>query len=268
MASDEKMTGRGKVIDLILPVIILIICSVVGMIYTGGFFDGVDFMTAFANCDASVGLVYGSVVALLITFIIYIPRRVLSFKEFMGSVADGFKSMVPAILILTFAWTLSGVTGLLGADVYVEGLLKNSAAGLKLMLPAILFLISLGLAFATGTSWGTFGILLPIIVPILDPTSELLIICISSCLAGAVCGDHISPISDTTIMASTGAQSNHINHVSTQLPYALTVAAVAFVCYILAGLIQNAYIVLAIGAVMITAILLILKKIYAKKSKA
>ncbi|MCD8036699.1 MAG: Na+/H+ antiporter NhaC family protein, partial [Clostridiales bacterium] len=219
-ASETVVTGKGKVIDLVLPVIVLIICCIIGMIYTGGYFEGESFVNAFANCDASVGLLLGSFAALLITFILYIPRRVLTFKEFMACLPEGFKAMVPAILILTFAWTLSGITGLLGADVYVAGLLEQGKGSLELFLPVIVFLIAMFLAFATGTSWGTFGILLPIIVPILDPSSELLTITVSATLAGAVCGDHCSPISDTTIMASTGAQCDHINHVSTQLPYA------------------------------------------------
>ncbi|MBR5453915.1 MAG: Na+/H+ antiporter NhaC family protein, partial [Clostridia bacterium] len=237
-AEETYISARGKIIDLVLPVILLIACCITGMIYTGGFFSGESFIDAFANCDASLGLVYGSVAALILTFILYISRRVLSFKEFMESIPKGFTAMVPAILILTFAWTLGGLTNLLGADVYVAGLIElateSGAAWVTQLLPAIVFAIALGLAFATGTSWGTFGILLPIIVPVLPADSTLLVISISACLAGAVCGDHISPISDTTIMASAGAQSNHINHVSTQIPYALLVAGVSFVCYLLA----------------------------------
>ena len=264
-----EVTGNGKVIDLVLPVIILIISCVVGMIYTGGFFDGETFVNAFANCDASVGLLIGSAGALLLTFLLYIPRRVLTFSDFMSCLPDGFKAMVPAILILTFAWTLSGITGLLGADEFVAGILASNVGMLQVFLPVIVFLIAVFLAFATGTSWGTFGILLPIVVPILDPTSEILIITVAATLAGAVCGDHCSPISDTTIMASTGAQCDHIVHVSTQLPYAITVAAVSAVNYILAALIQNWLINLPIAIVSMGITIFVIKKLYdAKERKA
>lgn len=265
--SDGEVTGKGKVIDLVLPVVVLIISCVVGMIYTGGFFDGETFVNAFAGCDASVGLLLGSAGALLITFLIYIPRRVLTFNEFMSCLPDGFKAMVPAILILTFAWTLSGITGLLGAKEFVAGILANNVGMLQVLLPVIVFLIAIFLAFATGTSWGTFGILLPIVVPILDPTSEILVITVAATLAGAVCGDHCSPISDTTIMASTGAQCDHINHVSTQLPYAFTVAVVSAVNYILAAMIQNWMINLPIAIVSMVVTIFILKGIYDAKEK-
>ncbi|AMJ39794.1 Na+/H+ antiporter NhaC family protein [Anaerotignum propionicum] len=265
--SDGEVTGKGKVIDLVLPVVVLIISCVVGMIYTGGFFDGETFVNAFAGCDASVGLLLGSAGALLITFLIYIPRRVLTFNEFMSCLPDGFKAMVPAILILTFAWTLSGITGLLGAKEFVAGILANNVGMLQVLLPVIVFLIAIFLAFATGTSWGTFGILLPIVVPILDPTSEILVITVAATLAGAVCGDHCSPISDTTIMASTGAQCDHINHVSTQLPYAFTVAVVSAVNYILAAMIQNWMINLPIAIVSMIVTIFILKGIYDAKEK-
>ncbi len=260
---NQVVTGKGKVIDLVLPVIVLVISCVCGMIYTGGFFSGeAGFIDAFANCDASLGLVYGSFIALVITFFIYIPRKVMTFKEFTESLSEGFKAMVPAMLILTFAWTLSGMTKMLGADVFVANLVQGSAGALQLFLPVIIFVISIFLAFATGTSWGTFGILLPIVVAVLEPGSEMLIIAISACLAGAVCGDHISPISDTTIMASTGAQCEHISHVGTQLPYALTVAAVSAVGYILAPLINNVFITLPLMIVIMIAVLFVLKKIY------
>ncbi len=261
---EYKVTGKGKIKDLLLPVIVLIICCIIGMIYTGGFFEGETFVNSFANCDASVGLVLGSVAALIFTFFLYIPRRVLTFQEFMECLPEGFRAMVPAILILTFAWTLSGITGLLGADVYVAGLLDQSKGALELFLPAVVFLIAVFLAFATGTSWGTFGILLPIVVPILDPTSELLTITVAATLAGAVCGDHCSPISDTTIMASTGAQCDHINHVSTQLPYAMTVAIVSFVNYILAAVIQNWLINLPIALASMFFVLWLLRRVYGK----
>lgn len=233
---------KGKVIDLILPVIILIILCVIGMIYTGGFFDGKDFINAFADCDASYGLSLGSVGALLIIIAYFICRRVLSFTECMDSISEGFKQMVPAILILTFAWTLKTMTNFLDAGTFVAGLVEN-ATTVQIFLPAILFIVAMGLSFATGTSWGTFGILIPIVTSVFSndlanasqtgDIPSLVIICISACLAGAVCGDHCSPISDTTIMASTGAQCDHVNHVSTQLPYALTVAGVSIVGYII-----------------------------------
>lgn len=255
----QEVVGKGTVLDLVLPVIVLIISCVCGMIYTGGFFSGVSFVDAFARCDASIGLVYGSFVAIFITFVLYMVRRVLTFGEFMEALSEGFRAMVPAILILIFAWTLGNVTNMLGADVFVKNIVQQQATVLHLFLPAIVFLIGIGLAFSTGTSWGTFGILLPIVVNVLEPGSELLIISISACLAGAVCGDHISPISDTTIMASTGAQCDHINHVSTQLPYALLVAGVSFFGYILAAFVQNAWIALPITIVVLIGILYAMK---------
>ncbi|MBM6829103.1 Na+/H+ antiporter NhaC family protein [Anaerotignum lactatifermentans] len=266
-AADVAVTGKGGVIDLVLPVIILIVCCIIGMIYTGGFFDGVSFVDAFAGCDASIALALGSVAALLLTFVLYIPRRVLKFSEFMECLPEGFRAMVPAILILTFAWTLSGITGLLGADVFVAGLLESSKGMVHLLLPVIVFAIAIFLAFSTGTSWGTFGILLPIVVPILDPSSELMVITVAATLAGAVAGDHCSPISDTTIMASTGAQCDHINHVSTQLPYAIMVAIVAAVNYLLAAVIQNWIINLPIAIVSMVLVIVILSKVYKPKIK-
>ena len=260
-AADEVAdeNTKGKVCDLIVPVAILIVLCVLGMIYSGGFFtkmaedDGgnlvanssyMNFIEAFSNSDASVGLVLGSLGALIITIIYYMVRKVLSFKASILCLPDGFKAMVPAILILTLAWTLKGMTDSLGAKDYVAGLVEASAGGLKALLPAIVFIIACFLAFATGTSWGTFGILIPICIAAF-PTGSLRIISISACMAGAVCGDHCSPISDTTIMASAGAQCTHVNHVSTQLPYAITVAAVSFIAYIVAGLTQNLNIVVS-----------------------
>lgn len=265
---DAIEAKNGKVIDLVLPVIVLIVCCVIGMVYTGDFFNGVDFVTAFSNSDASVGLVLGSFVAFVFTCIFYLLRKSLSFKEITSSFTEGFKAMVPAILILTFAWTLSGITMSLGAKVCVAEFVRLNAESLTWLLPAIVFLIALGLAFATGTSWGTFGILLPIVCAVFPTGSELMIISISACLAGAVCGDHCSPISDTTIMASAGAQCNHINHVSTQLPYALTVAAVSFVSFILAGLIKSWAIVLPIGIILMVLTLFVIKFITSDKKKA
>ena len=235
-ASEGVVNNNGKVIDLVIPILSLIVCCVIGMIYTGGFFDGVGFVEAFSNSDASVGLVLGSFFGLIITIALYVVRRVLNFSDCMSCIPEGFKAMVPAIMILTFAWTLKAMTDSLGAAEFVATTVEQFAGGLMNFLPAIIFLIGCFLAFATGTSWGTFGILIPIVVAIFaDTNHELMIISISACMAGAVCGDHCSPISDTTIMASAGAQCDHVNHVSTQLPYAMTAAAVSFVTYIIAG---------------------------------
>lgn len=245
--ANETANPKGKVLDLVLPIIILIVCCIVGMIYSGGFFEGKNFVEAFSDSDASVGLMLGSAVTLVITFIYYLIRRVLSFKEIAGCIPEGFKAMVPAILILTFAWSLKAMTDSLGAKLFVEELVKGSASGLQYFLPAIIFLIACGLSFATGTSWGTFGILIPITLSVFPLTDPLGVVCVSACMAGAVCGDHCSPISDTTIMASAGAQCDHITHVSTQLPYALTAAGVSFVAYIIAGFIPNALIALPIA---------------------
>ena len=257
------VSPKGRVIHLVLPILSLIICCVIGMIYTGGFFSGENFVDAFSNSDASVGLVYGSVAALLITVIFFLITRVLDFRECMNAIPEGFKSMVPAILILTFAWTLKSMTDSLGAAEYVAGLVENVAQNHAFMslLPAFVFLIGVFLSFATGTSWGTFGILIPIVVSVFkaDLSSELMIIAISACMAGAVCGDHCSPISDTTIMASAGGQCDHIRHVSTQLPYAMTAAAVSLVAYIFAGFIRSWLICLPLGVAMMIAVLLVIK---------
>ena len=257
---EEQVSKKGKVVDLVLPVLFLIVICIFSMVYTGGFFSGVDFVTAFGDADASVALVFGGFITLLFTFFFYLLRDIITFEDFMKCVADGFKAMVAPILILTFAWTLSGMTNLLGAKYFVAGLVEGSAAGLQSMLPAVVFLVALGLAFATGTSWGTFGILIPIVLGVF-PSGEMMVISIASCLAGAVCGDHCSPISDTTIMASAGAESNHINHVSTQLPYALTCAAVSCVTYIIAGFTKSPVISLPIGIVLMIVTLFIIEKI-------
>ena len=270
---DEVKTPHGKVIDLVFPVIVLIICCVIGMVYTGGFFEGESFITAFSNADASMGLVLGSMVTLIITFCFYMTRGVLSFKDFTDCIPEGFKAMVAPILILTMAWTLSGMTGLLGAKYYVYDLVNGSAGALKLFLPCIVFVVALFLAFSTGTSWGTFAILIPIVCNVFGDsgTQEMLVISIAACLSGAVCGDHCSPISDTTIMASAGAHSDHVNHVSTQLPYALTAAAVSFIGYIIAGAIgyatdsSMALIALPITLIIMFVTLIIIKKITTKK---
>ena len=256
---DSKENPRGKVVDLLIPIISLVICCIIGMIYTGGFFSGTDFVTAFSQSDASVGLVLGSFFGLVITILLYMVRSVLSFRDCMACIPEGFKSMVPAILILTFAWTLKNMTDSLGAAEFVAELVKSSASGLVNMLPAIIFLVACFLAFATGTSWGTFGILIPIVVHVFENTpGDLMIISISACMAGAVCGDHCSPISDTTIMASAGAQCDHVNHVSTQLPYAIVAAIVSFVTYIFAGFIQSP-LCLIIGVVLMMGAMFVVK---------
>ena len=255
-----RSIGRGTVIDLILPIICLIVCCVIGMLYTGDFFNGADFVTAFSNSDASRGLAMGSFFGLVFTILFYTLRRVMRFEECMSCIPDGFKSMVPAILILTCAWTLKAMTDSLGAAEYVASIMGGCAKGLLNLLPAFIFLVGCGLAFATGTSWGTFGILIPIVVSVFSNSNPtLMVISISACMAGAVCGDHCSPISDTTIMASAGAQCEHVNHVSTQLPYALTVAAVSFLTYIVAGFTQSAWISLPFGAALLIAVLFVFR---------
>ena len=265
-AQDDVVEEKGSVIDLVFPILVLIGCCIIGMLYSGGFFSGVSFVEAFSASDASVGLMLGSFFAFVITVIFYALRRVLKFTDSMACIPDGFKAMVPAILILTFAWTLKAMTDSLGAAEYVAGVMETAATGLVNFLPAIIFLVGCFLAFATGTSWGTFGILIPIVVAVFQGTNEtMMIISISACMAGAVCGDHCSPISDTTIMASAGAQCNHVNHVSTQLPYAMTVAAVSFVTYVIAGFVQNAWICLPIGIILMTGTLFVIRAITGKE---
>ena len=263
---EEEINEKGRVIDLIIPIATLIFCCVVGMIDTGGFFAGENFVTAFSNCDASVGLMLGSFIAFIITIVYYLVRRVLKWNECMSSIPEGFKAMVPAILILTLAWTLKTMTDSLGAADYVAGIMESSAASLMNFLPAIIFVVGCFLAFSTGTSWGTFGILIPIVVAVFAGTNEnMMIMSISACMAGAVCGDHCSPISDTTIMASAGGQCDHVNHVSTQLPYAITVAAVSFVTYLIAGFVQTPVIALPAGIVLMIVTLLVIKKMTCKE---
>ncbi|MBQ2258016.1 MAG: Na+/H+ antiporter NhaC family protein [Lachnospiraceae bacterium] len=266
-SQNEEGNANGKVIDLLIPIISLVVCCVIGMIYTGGFFDGTDFVTAFSQSDASVGLALGSFFGMLITIVLYVVRRVLPFRKCMECLPEGFKAMVPAILILTFAWTLKAMTDSLGAKEYVAGMMESAAGGLMAFLPAIIFLVGCFLAFATGTSWGTFGILIPIVVAVFANTNEhLMVISISACMAGAVCGDHCSPISDTTIMASAGAQCEHVNHVSTQLPYALVAAGVSFVSYLIAGFVQNAAICLIIAMILMLGTLLVLRQMNVKRA--
>ena len=255
---------KGKVIDLIIPVVTLIISCVIGLIYSGGFFDAEsgafhNVVEAFSSADASVGLLYGSFITLILSVAYFMIRRVISFKNCMDSIPDGFKAMVPAIMILACAWTLKAMTDSLGAKIFISQLIEGSAAGFQALLPAIIFVIAVGLSFATGTSWGTFGILIPIVIEIFKIGDPLQMVAMSACLAGAVCGDHVSPISDTTIMASAGGKCDHIDHVSTQIPYAIVVAAISFVSYIIAGFVQNAVICLLLGAGLIVGTLCLVK---------
>ena len=272
---EEKVEGNpnGKIIDLVLPVVVLIITCTIGMIYVGGFF-GVDawggtdcagdFIAAFGNTDAFIGLPWGGLLALIFTIVWMLARGILDFKGCMDCIQKGFNAMVSPILILTMAVSLKTMTGSLGAADFVHDLMLTASNSLYALLPAIIFIVGCVLAFATGTSWGTFGILIPIVTAIFPSDSTLLMVGISACCAGAVCGDHCSPISDTTIMASAGAQCNHVDHVSTQLPYAITVAAISFVCYIIAGFVQNAVLCLAVGTVLTIGTLVVLKKVTAK----
>ncbi len=273
--SAEEGNPKGRVIDLVLPVVVLIVFCVIGMIYVGGFF-GVDawggtecagdFIAAFGNTDAFISLPWGALIVLVLTVIYMVARRLMTFKEAMACVPKGFIAMVPPITILTLAVSLKTMTSMLGADVYVHDVMFGAAEGLYSMLPAVIFVVACLLAFASGTSWGTFGILIPIVTAIFEPSSTLLTIGISACLAGAVCGDHCSPISDTTIMASAGAQCDHVNHVSTQLPYAITVAAVSFVSFIIAGFVQNAVVCLIIGAALMVGTLFVIRSVTGKKT--
>ena len=264
-AQEVIPSSRGKVIDLVMPIIILIISCVFALLYVGGIFDGAGLIGAFEATDATVALPWGGLIALVLTVVYLLFRRVVDFKESMECIPQGFVAMVPAILILTFATALKNITGILGAKYFVGDLMSGNAEALGSLLPAIIFLVACVLAFATGTSWGTFGILIPIVCAIFPAGSELLIIGMSACLAGAVCGDHCSPISDTTIMSSAGGQCNHINHVSTQIPYAVTVAAISFVMFIISGFVQNAWICLPLGVVLTVLVLFVIKKITAKK---
>lgn len=268
-AEKEMKTANpnGKVIDLVFPVVVIIICCIVGITYSGGIFEGTSFIDSFANSDASVGLSFGSLIALIIIVIYYMIRRVISFRDAMDCIPEGFKAMVPAILILTFAWTLKTMTDSLGAAPYVAGLVAAGAASFINFLPAIVFLVGCFLGFATGTSWGTFGVLIPIVIAAFSNDPQMMTMSISACMAGAVCGDHCSPISDTTIMASAGAQCYHINHVNTQIPYAVTVAATSFVSYIIAGFVRSAFIALPIALVLMTLVLLVIRKKFGVEQK-
>lgn len=267
VGTEDEENGKGIVMDLVLPVAVLILSCVIGMIYSGGFFEGASFVEAFSNSDASLGLMLGSAFALAFTILYYCLRKVMTFRETMGCIPEGFRAMVPAILILTFAWSLNTMTGSLGAKEFVAGIVKSSAGGFQSFLPAVVFIIGCFLAFATGTSWGTFGILIPITLSVFPLTNPLGVVCVSACMAGAVCGDHCSPISDTTIMASAGAQCDHVDHVSTQLPYAVAAAAVSFVAYIIAGFIPNALIALPIAVALMVATLFGIKMVGAKKAE-
>ncbi len=257
--------SRASVFDMVIPILVLIVCCIIGMLYVGGFWNPetegyMNVILAFGDTDAFTALPWGAIIALVFAYIYLLARRVVNFRDSMDCLVSGFVAMIPAMLILTFALTLKGFTGALGAAEFVSGLMEGSAAALYNMLPAIIFLVAWGLAFATGTSWGTFGILIPIVIPIFATAPDLQIIGISACLAGAVAGDHCSPISDTTIMASAGANCNHLEHVSTQMPYVITVGSLSFVCFIIAGFVRNAPICLAIGLVLTIVTLLVLKK--------
>ena len=265
MMDDEVVEDKGRVMDLVVPIVVLVIFCVIGMIYSGGFFSGTSFVDAFSSSDASVGLMLGSAFALVVAFIYYLIRKSMSFRDMMNCIPEGFKAMVPAIMILTFAWSLKAMTDSLGAKYFVRDFVRSSADGMQMFLPAIVFVVGCLLAFATGTSWGTFGILIPIVQNVFPMDNPLSIVCISACMAGAVCGDHCSPISDTTIMASAGAQCDHVNHVSTQLPYAITAAVVSCVSYIVAGFVPNAFIALPIAIVLMIGTLLVIKTLHANK---
>ena len=258
-------SSKGILADLIVPVVLLIAACVFGLVHIGGIFDGAGFVEAFANTDATVGLPWGGLIALIAIVAYMLIRKVISFKESMACVPNGFIAMVPAILILTFATALKNITSLLGAKFFVGDLMSGQAEALGYFLPAIIFIVACILAFATGTSWGTFGILIPIVTTIFAADNPLFIISMSACLAGAVCGDHCSPISDTTIMSSAGGQCNHLNHVSTQMPYAITVAAISFVMYIVSGFVQNIWICLPLGVVLTVATLFVIKIVTKKK---
>lgn len=265
---NNEQVKNGKVIDLLFPVFVLIVCCIFGMVYTGGWFNGESFIDAFANADASKGLVLGSTVTLLVTFVFYMGRNVISFHDFTNCIPEGFKAMVAPIMILALAWTLSGMTGLLGAKFFIRDLVQNSAGALQMFLPAVVFLLSVFLAFSTGTSWGTFAILIPIVCTVFGDGSnqQMLSISIASCLSGAVCGDHCSPISDTTIMASAGAQSDHVNHVTTQLPYALTAATVSAIGFVIAGCLGYVFSSgVALLSLPLTLVLLVLVLAFIKK---
>ena len=276
-SDNTPVSSKGKVIDLVFPIVLLIVMCVIGLVYTGGFFSGeCGFAESFSNSDASLGLTYGSFFALVITFIWYMVRKILTFRQMMDLIPEGFKAMVPAILILTFAWSLKSMTDSLGLKDYIAGIVAGFSDGMISMLPAVIFIIGCLLAFATGTSWGTFGVLIPIVVAafveegvgITAGNETIVTILVSACMAGAVCGDHCSPISDTTIMASAGAQCNHINHVQTQLPYAISCAAISFVCYIIAGFVQNAVICLIIAFAIMAGFLFVAKMLHKKKVSA
>ena len=258
---EENEYAEGKIMDMLFPVVSLVIFCVIGMIYSGGFFSGTDFVTAFSQSDAPTGLVFGSFTALLLTLLFYLLRQSISFQAAMECLPEGFKQMVPAILILTFAWSLKAMTDSLGAREFVAGLVQGSAGAMLSLLPAFVFLIAVGLSFATGTSWGTFGILIPIVVGVFQKTDySMMILAMSACMAGAVCGDHCSPISDTTIMSSAGAQCVHLNHVGTQLPYALLVASVSVFAYILAGFLKNPWLPLCVATILLFVILMEIKR--------
>lgn len=263
--ADEGHSAKGKVIDLVLPILVLIVACVFALVYNGGILDGSNFIDAFSNTDATVGLPWGSLIALVFAIAYFCVRKVVTFKEAMQAIPKGFIAMVPAILILTFATALKNMTGVLGAKPFVNEVMANVPDGFEPFIPAIVFIAACFISFSTGTSWGTFGILIPIVLTIFNTGDPLQLVAMSACLAGSVCGDHCSPISDTTIMSSAGGQCNHLNHVSTQLPYAISVAGISFVMYILAGFVQSAAIVLPVGVAVTVVFLFLMKMIMVKK---
>ena len=256
---------RGRLVDLVLPVLLLIALETFALVYVGGILEGKSFADALSATDATVGLPWGAIMALVLVMAFYRLRGVLSFRAAMRCIPEGFVAMVPAILILTLATALKNVTTALEAREFIAFHMEHSAAGLVNFLPAVIFVVAGVLAFSTGTSWATFGILIPIVVSTFDPTSPLMFIGMSACLAGAVAGDHCSPISDTTIMSSAGAQCDHLSHVSTQLPYVLVVSGISLVAFLLAGFVHNWFIVFPLAFVSQVALMFALKKYYTRR---
>ena len=259
---EEEISSNGKVIDLVLPVLVLIGTAIGAMIYTGFLGGATDVVTAFAGCDAETSLIFATLITVMFMLALYLPRKVITFKGFMDSFVEGFKMMIPAIGILIFAWSLKGMGDALEIASFVENLVGSNASA-SVLLPAILFLVAIFLSFSTGTSWGTFAILVPIAIAMFPGADnmQMMIIAVASVLSGAVCGDHVSPISDTTVMSSAGAQSNHINHVTTQMQYAVVVAVVSAIGYVIAGFVHIWWLVLGISAVLLLVVLFVIKAV-------
>ena len=265
---DEEISANGKVIDLVLPVLVLIVSAIGAMIYTGFLGGATDIVTAFSGCDAETSLIFATMITVFFMLILYLPRKVVTFKGFMDSFVEGFKMMIPAIAILIFAWSLKGMGDALEISTFVKNIVGSNASA-SVILPAILFVVAVFLSFSTGTSWGTFAILVPIAIAMFPGSENLqmMIISVSAVLAGAVCGDHVSPISDTTVMSSAGAQSNHINHVTTQMQYAAVVAVISFIGYIIAGFVHIWWVVLGISLILLLLTLTVIKKITSSKEE-